>query len=391
VALVSSFDKMIAKNKALWLFGLAMTGNIIMNLYLATGESKPNIAPILSSFLSAEHDSTERISLQLVPVTRPPLDSIVQEWDVTGDASWLLNFAVVGFPKCGTSTLMLHLQDHPEVQIFSKERCDLSGNQQVTLIRDLYNKFPSGNYVKGIKCPQDLESSGMALPAYQRFFPKTNFIVGIRHPILWFESFYNFRIHNKIRMPPAEELVGLCGGRMHGVCTSRGNFHFFLRNLGKTNTSDPDESRYIGRLGRHRQALLRFQRVISSKRRVFLYEVSQLSDANETRSLAIREDLQQFLGLREPIAPFIWIKPGKNHTRKELNRIDNKKIDICDDKFAKLRSTLMEQSVNASKWIREYFVDAEDVVVSSKEHFSQVLLTAWERDPCLDRQQAKLK
>jgi pyruvate dehydrogenase E2 component (dihydrolipoamide acetyltransferase) len=36
--------------------------------------------------------------LQLVPeennVTRPPLDSIVQGWNVTGDASWLLNFAV---------------------------------------------------------------------------------------------------------------------------------------------------------------------------------------------------------------------------------------------------------------------------------------------------------
>jgi hypothetical protein len=268
--------------------------------------------------------------------------------------------------------LMLHLQDHPEVQIFSKERCDLTGNQQVTLIRDLYN-FPSGNYVRGTKCPQDLESSGMALPAYNRFFPKTNFIVGIRHPILWFESFYNFRVnnlYNHFRMPPADELIGHCGPRNRGVCTSRGNFHIFLRNLGKTNTTDPDESRYIAK------GLRRFECVIPSKRRIFLYEISQLSDKNETRSTAIRDDLQQFLGLREPIAPFIWFKPGKNHTREELKRVDKKKIDICDDKFAKLRSTLMEQSVNASKWIREYFVGAEDVVVSSKEHFSDVLLTA---------------
>jgi hypothetical protein len=386
---------MIAKKILCLIFGLAIISNIYLNVDLARGtESEPNFALILSSFVSAEDESTERNSLQLVleednfaraPVTRPPLDSIVQGWNVTGDASWLLNFAVVGFPKCGTSTLMLHLQDHPEVQIFSKERCDLGGNQQVTLIRDLYNKFPPGNYVRGIKCPQDLESTGMALPAYQRFFPKTNFIVGIRHPILYFESFYNFRIHNKARMPPAEELIGHCGGGMHGVCTSRGNFHFSLRNLGKTNTTDPDESRYIG------MELRKFQRVISSKRRVFLYEVSQLSDKDETRSTAIRADLQQFLGLKKPIAPFIWFKPGRNHTRQELKRIERKKIDICDDKFAKLRSTLMEQSVNASKWIREYFVDAEDVFVSSKEHFSNVLLMAWERDPCLDRQQAKLK
>jgi hypothetical protein len=155
--------------------------------------------------------------------------------------------------------------------------------------------------------------------------------------------------------------------------------------LGKTNTTDPDESRYIG------LALRRVQRVIASKRRVYLYEVSQLSDKDETRSSAIRDDLRQFLGLREPIAPFIWFKPGKNHTRQGLKRVEKKKIDICDDRFATVRSTLMEQSVNASKWIREYFVDAEDVVVSSKEHFSDVLLTAWERDPCLDRQQVKLK
>jgi hypothetical protein len=274
---------------------------------------------------------------------------------------------------------MFHLRDHPEVQIFSKERCDLGGNQQVTLIRDLYNKFPSGNYVRGTKCPQDMEH--MALPAYHRYFPKTKFIVGIRHPVTWFESFYNFRIHNKVRMPPAEKLVGNCVGGMHGVCTRSGNFHFFLRNLGKTNTTDPDESRYI------EPKLRRFQRVIASKRRVFLYEVSQLSDKDENRSLAIRDDLQQFLGLKEPIAPFIWFKPGRNHTRQDLKRINKKKID----KFAKLRRKLMEQSVNASKWIREYFVDAEDVVVSSKKHFSDVLLTAWERDPCLDRQQAKLK
>jgi hypothetical protein len=378
-------------------FGLAITLNVYMNLHLIHyTESQALFAAILSSSVSTDHESTARNSLQLVPeeddfarepVPRPALDSIVQGWNVTGDASWLLNFAVVAFPKCGTSTLMLHLQDHPEVQIFSKERCDLTGNQQVTLIRDLYN-FPSGNYVRGTKCPQDLESSGMALPAYKRFFPKTNFIVGIRNPILWFQSFYNFRInnlHNHKGMPPADELIGHCGARNRGVCTSRGNFHIFLRNLGKTNTTDPDESRYIAK------ELMKFQRLIPSKRRIFLYEVSQLSDKNETRSTAIRNDLQQFLGLREPIAPFIWFKPGKNHTPKELKRVDKKKIDICDDKFAKLRSTLMEQSVNASKWIREYFVGAEDVVVSSKEHFSDVLLTAWERDPCLDRLQAKLK
>lgn len=80
-----------------------------MNLYLARRtESKPHFAAILSSFGSTELKSTDRNVLQLVleeddfarePVTRPPLESIVQGWNVTGDASWLLNFAAVGLEK----------------------------------------------------------------------------------------------------------------------------------------------------------------------------------------------------------------------------------------------------------------------------------------------------
>ena len=93
------------------------------------------------------------------PKPRPPLDSIVQDYNVTGDASWLLNFAITGFPKCGTSTLMLHLETHPEVQIFKDERCDVAFNKQARLVTDLYNDFPAGDYVRGTKCPMDLEST----------------------------------------------------------------------------------------------------------------------------------------------------------------------------------------------------------------------------------------
>jgi hypothetical protein len=140
---------------------------------------------------------------------RPPLESIVQGWNVTGDVSWLLHFAIVGFPKCGTSSLMFHLQNHPQIQIHSDERCDMSFNQHVKLIRDLYHDFPAdtGNnvtvtvanidtnmtheyeyeypYRRGIKCPLDLENPQLAMPHYHEYFPATKFIVGIRHPVLW--------------------------------------------------------------------------------------------------------------------------------------------------------------------------------------------------------------
>lgn len=131
------------------------------------------------------------------PIPRPPLESIVQGWSISGDASWLLQFSIVGFPKCGTSTLMHHLRAHPQVNIYPDERCELGANQHARLIEDLYRDFPASNsthsFIRGIKCPADLENTQLAMPNYKKVFPKTKMLVGVRHPVLWFESFYNFR------------------------------------------------------------------------------------------------------------------------------------------------------------------------------------------------------
>lgn len=129
--------------------------------------------------------SLKRSSHRTEPKPRPPLDTLVQGYNVTGNASWLLNFAIVGFPKCGTSTLMFHLETHPEVQIFKDERCDVAFNKQARLVTDLYQDFPAGDFVRGTKCPMDLESTQLGLRNYETYFPQTDFIVGIRHPVLW--------------------------------------------------------------------------------------------------------------------------------------------------------------------------------------------------------------
>jgi hypothetical protein len=129
------------------------------------------------------------------PIPRPPLDSIVQGWNITGDPSWLLQFSVVGFPKSGTSTLMFHLQSHPEIHMHTDERCEMASNQHAVLMRDLYNDFPAGvTYKRGIKCPFELENTKVSMRNYHRWFPNTDFIVGIRHPILWCVHFglWNF-------------------------------------------------------------------------------------------------------------------------------------------------------------------------------------------------------
>jgi hypothetical protein len=127
----------------------------------------------------------------LEPIPRPKLSSLVQGWNITGDVSWLIQFSIIGFPKAGTSTLMFHLRDHPEIHMFSHERCELAYNRQTLLIEDMYRQFPpaidmTNRFVRGIKCPMELESRQLALQNYQQYFPKTDFIVGIRHPILWY-------------------------------------------------------------------------------------------------------------------------------------------------------------------------------------------------------------
>ena len=122
-------------------------------------------------------------------------------------------------------------------------------------------------------------------------------------------------------------------------------------------------------------------------RRVFLYEVSQLSDRDDNRALQFRIDLQKFLHLQQPIEPFIWYKPGINHTEEsDLREVSGKKIDICEERYENLRSVLMHQSVQAAQWIRTYFLHANGVTVSSPDYFSNTLLKAWEVDPCIERQ-----
>ncbi|CAB9503073.1 expressed unknown protein [Seminavis robusta] len=328
----------------------------------------------------------------LEPNPRPPFESIVQGWNITGDSSWLLNVAIIGFPKTGTSTLMKYLHKSPQVHVFDKERCEMGYNQHARLMESLYKDIPPGPTLRGIKCPRNLESH-VALQNYQTFFPKTDFLVGLRHPVLWFESFYNFRVHNYAPMMPAQYHTGLCTRGHHGVCTFRGNFHLFLANLGKTNiTSNPAERALIPR-----QYQSRIQ-PIPLQGRIFLWDVSQLQtdpellqNNNNHSSLSLqqhsnlqfRQDLQQFLRLDHPLPEMIKIKPGihhpNNHTAKQVAA---KKIDICQPQYQSLRDILMTQGKLAATWIREYFLEAPGVYVSQKEYFSQVILKQWEQDPC---------
>ena len=318
------------------------------------------------------------------PSPRPLLDQIVDGWNFTSSPQWLLNFAIIGFPKCGTSTLMHYFHQNKEVQIFKEERCDLGSNQQVRLVRDMYNRFPAGDFVKGIKCPSNLESD-LALSNYGNYFPNTDFIVGIRHPVKWMESFYNHRVHNQYKMPPLQKVLVGCYKGIYHVCVQRAMFHVFLSALSKTNISQQERELFGAQYkGKDYPKYL-------WKGRVFLYDVDQLNDKNETKAYQFRKDLQNFLYLRKELPPMVWFKPGrKSLSDKELEAVNKKKVDICEDQYKEVRDKLLEISINASTWIREYFLRSPDVVVSNRAVLEDHLRT-WHIDPCTDGGSYKTK
>lgn len=310
----------------------------------------------------------------------PPLSSLI---DVNGniadgvDISGFLDFSIIGFPKTGTTSLLRHLSDL--TNSLPKEHCDLVVNDTVKLVSVIYDDHAqriqrakdgviSENQLRGIKCPQDI-SSDWSMHNYAKYFPRTKLIVGIRHPIFWFESLYNFRVSNVPwkKMPPTSKLKR-CGPGSQGVCAWRANFHDFLARLGKTPLSSSTELKLLS-LGNHP--------VQSSVGPVFLYELSQLSEVK------FRQDLRDFLGLTKDIPPFPVVDTSGrfDHVTAVKQRTAKEKIDICNREHDAIRSVLMEKATSASIWIRDYFLESEDVFVSNRPHF-EAMVKSWMHDPC---------
>jgi len=178
-------------------------------------------------------------------------------------------------------------------------------------------------------------------------------------------------------MLPTSELTRGCISGSQGVCAWRANFHDFLSRLGKTPMSSTSEIQLL-QLG--------LDPVKSKVGPVFLYEVSQLSESGyngAVRSAQFRTDLKGFLGLQKEIPPFPLIDTsGRFDFLPPVKRqVDRNKIDICQPEHAAIRAVLMEKATLASKWILEYFLQNDEVFVSSRDRF-EMILESWKHDPC---------
>ena len=318
---------------------------------------------------------------------RPALRDLIsrQDGSVIGNPDFLLHFGIIGHGKCGTTTMANWLSEVPEVRCPKQETLELALGTVTEFISKVYIEHPPGHKVNGYKSPGDIRSLA-ALNALSRYFPRTLLIVGIRHPVLWFESLYNFKVQNLREQFPSDywgdpnQLIGKCSSYRDFMCvgTAKGLFHLHLSLLGKTNHTEDLRRQYP-------MADVGSEVAISETRNpVFLFDVEQLADENEERMSIFRKDIQNLVGLSSPLSPRPpKIKPGKRLSKELQESRDNHKIDICDSRYDPLRAELMRISNEASEWIlHSGFLDNPDVYISSPQYFRNILEEHWKRDPC---------
>jgi hypothetical protein len=340
---------------------------------------------------------------------RPPLSSLIDttSGNISGDVQFLLQFAIVGFGKSGTTTVLQLLADHAQVACVRDEIWELMHSQPASLVKLLYQQLPSSPHLqKCYKCPGEITEPHI-LDYYRRYWPQTKLIVGIRHPVPWFVSLYNFRLQNSENhslVPHPNQLIGRCFRNMHLMCTEKANFAYALLRLGKHN--DPEllnqsrrksQRRYNSShtasddhlhnnlteaiVGHFRRTWYNVSEVAYHPNPVFLYETTQLRDPQNS----FRNDLQQFLGLDAPLAPRIpLIRPGKDWHNDTVQRAKNalQLTSLCGDEYAPVRQELMRLSKLSSRWLRQEFIRYPSVTVSGGVAQMDQLLAKWEVDPC---------
>ncbi|GKZ00873.1 hypothetical protein MPSEU_001039000 [Mayamaea pseudoterrestris] len=313
---------------------------------------------------------------------RKPTPFASDEHLIIGDVRQMLDFAILGHAKTATSYLAKWFHTHPEMQIWNDEVCDLVELRPADLVRKLHTELPPNaanvTYQRGFKCPGRL--SRTSLRYFRDYFSNAKVIVGVRHPVRWFESYYNFRWrHNKAGygdLPDAASMVGrACSKDMQGVCLEHANFHAHLAMFGKTNLSDPDEQNLV-------QLPEKYYGMRIIKTPVFLYDMEQLYDKDPANLSLFKADLQAFMGLKTPL-------PDDSEVAKKTHTVKKKrKMDICEVRYTPLRAELLEIGKRASTWIRKYFLSSPQAFVSNRKHF-EAIVKKWEMDPCDDSVRVK--
>ena len=125
--------------------------------------------------------------------------------------------------------------------------------------------------------------------------------------------------------------------------------------------------------------------IVPSNGTIFLMDIAQLFPS-ERASRHLARDLSQYLGLQKQLPSLEDVAPDTSrYTDPERTKYF---MNICDDEHQHLREILVGIGKDAYIWIRDYFLDSPDVVVSSREDFLD-LISKWQYDPCADENYIK--
>lgn len=196
-----------------------------------------------------------------------------------------------------------------------------------------------------------------------------------------FESVYNAKIQNlpdpHKEIPSPHDRIGLCTVKDEGVCTDHAHFALWLYKLGKTLAMPSAE---IENTIKNTHQYEAEHTTLPTQNKIFLVEMSQITDQDWFRREQLMDDLMAFLDLEHPFQNGI---PGAHPAPRSdtQDERDKRKIDICQSQFDDLREELMQGARESSQWIRERFLKSPDVFVSSPDYFEQAI-ASWMEDPC---------
>jgi hypothetical protein len=357
----------------------------------SNGVSHVHVERLTTPFRSRSPQSEQERVRVLNGTATPPLDAFWNEekQTPTPQAKFLLDYVVAGFPKAGTTTLGSWLKSHPSIKSTKREEYYIWDKDMNSTVRSLYNDLflpwqqdeNPIQMLKGFRCPHQIHTE-YGIKMLTEVFQESKLIVSVRHPVSWFQSYYNYRLEqndtNLLKGSP-NELIGNLKGKFSSdispwlLQTATGEFHRYLAALRKTPLSDPEELALLDPFWDRNWNLTTFP---TSSNPIFLCEMSQLSDKNDTRLHAFRKSLQNFLGLDTELPPILHVRPRGIATENFKN------LDICEERYAPVRAELMNVARHASMWLRKYFMKSNDVYFSSEESLKEALLT-WMVDPCL--------
>lgn len=277
-----------------------------------------------------------------------------------------IDFFVAGFPKCGTTSLLKTLMAHEEVIMPKHEQCII--NKERYSVEEAFNivvseidKIDTGlmerKRVRGGKCPMFIWNSDR-IETLARSFGAQKIVVGVRHPILFFQSFYNYRVtefhqnaklkqNGELRSPPPPESL-----------------------IGQQNQWE-DVSTFSAQ---YEKALKSFIPSGDSSVKFFIYAAEQLEGG---ASPIFRNNLKDFLGLERPIKAI-----GHSNKNHALERKLPFVIDICNENYSGLRALLTKNAIDTSRFLLDGFVHERNVDVGDIQQF-RALVESWSEDPCL--------